>query len=306
MAFRTVFIWVCFIFCLGLTAGGILVLFKDKKSRKLPAFQYLQYYLVLIYTFGFYSIWSKIFFQIIYGSNSTLAENSIVSNFLVILGIPFLVVGKFMLIIWSMNLLKKKPDTIIKIGAFAIIFLIVLVYIAFIQFSILPNIRQIYAVFVISTCICIIGSFLFAEIEYLTKKQKLTFSLIIAFSGLIYILLFFTELNQSVYELVYVFLFFISNTSLVVYFIYVVKMPIETVEVLSPVSFDVFVEKYSITAREAEIAQHIYEGKTNREIADRLFVTVQTIKDHTHRIYQKTDVKSRAQLTSLMRTFLDK
>lgn len=68
-------------------------------------------------------------------------------------------------------------------------------------------------------------------------------------------------------------------------------------------AIDSFIAKYNITAREAEIVRHIYQGMTNKEIADKLFVTVQTIKDHTHRIYQKTDVKSRAQLTSLLRTF---
>jgi DNA-binding NarL/FixJ family response regulator len=66
-------------------------------------------------------------------------------------------------------------------------------------------------------------------------------------------------------------------------------------------SFEQFIEKYGITAREAEVAREIYQGKANKEIAGKLFVTVQTIKDHTHRIYQKTNVKSRSQLASLMR-----
>lgn len=62
-----------------------------------------------------------------------------------------------------------------------------------------------------------------------------------------------------------------------------------------------FVEIYG--PLEAEIIREIYKGKANKEIADHLFVTVQTIKDHTHRIYRKTNVKSHSQLALLMRTF---
>jgi len=63
------------------------------------------------------------------------------------------------------------------------------------------------------------------------------------------------------------------------------------------------VEQYAITPREFEVVKEIYTGKTNKELADKLFITVQTVKDHTHRIYQKTEVKNRTQLASLLRRF---
>jgi DNA-binding NarL/FixJ family response regulator len=45
----------------------------------------------------------------------------------------------------------------------------------------------------------------------------------------------------------------------------------------------------------------IYAGKTNQEIANQLFIALQTVKDHSSRVYQKTFVKNRAQLTTLIR-----
>ncbi|MEQ8812389.1 MAG: hypothetical protein RIE59_25190 [Imperialibacter sp.] len=51
--------WISFIFCLALTAGGIMVIFRFAKLKTLPAFQHLQYFLILLYTFGFYSLWSE-------------------------------------------------------------------------------------------------------------------------------------------------------------------------------------------------------------------------------------------------------
>lgn len=80
-------------------------------------------------------------------------------------------------------------------------------------------------------------------------------------------------------------------------------LPAIKVQNQQAVSLDVFIKSYGITSRESEVIMEIYKGKTNKEIADKLFVTVQTIKDHTHRIYQKTHVKNRTQLASLLRKF---
>ena len=41
-------------------------------------------------------------------------------------------------------------------------------------------------------------------------------------------------------------------------------------------------------------------GKTNKQIADELFISLQTVKDHTHRIYSKIGINSRMQLVQMM------
>lgn len=57
--------------------------------------------------------------------------------------------------------------------------------------------------------------------------------------------------------------------------------------------------RYGISKREMEIISLIREGKTNQEIADELFLSIETIKDHNHNIFQKTGVKNRTQLANL-------
>jgi DNA-binding CsgD family transcriptional regulator len=64
-----------------------------------------------------------------------------------------------------------------------------------------------------------------------------------------------------------------------------------------------FIEKYQISKRESDIVQLICKGKSNQDISDSLFISLQTVKDHIHRIYLKTGVKNRVQLTNLIRTF---
>lgn len=57
---------------------------------------------------------------------------------------------------------------------------------------------------------------------------------------------------------------------------------------------------YQITKRERDIIDKICEGKTNQQIADELFITLQTVKDHTHRIYIKIGINSRLKLVQLV------
>ena len=71
---------------------------------------------------------------------------------------------------------------------------------------------------------------------------------------------------------------------------------------LSTKSLDIdgLAEKYKITKREMEVIELISRGKTNKEIADLLFISVDTVKDHNYKIFQKTGVKNRIQLVNLI------
>jgi len=64
----------------------------------------------------------------------------------------------------------------------------------------------------------------------------------------------------------------------------------------------VFTKKYDISKREQEVVQLICRGLTNQEISDALYISLQTVKDHVHRIFVKTGVRNRVQLTNLIRS----
>jgi DNA-binding CsgD family transcriptional regulator len=59
--------------------------------------------------------------------------------------------------------------------------------------------------------------------------------------------------------------------------------------------------RYNISNREQEIIRLISRGRTNREIADMLYVSLQTVKQHTYNIYRKLKVKNRVQLSNFIR-----
>lgn len=55
------------------------------------------------------------------------------------------------------------------------------------------------------------------------------------------------------------------------------------------------VEKMGLSKRELEVLTLMAEGWSNQEIAEKLFVSLNTIKTHASRIFEKMDVKRRTQ-----------
>ncbi|WP_276308584.1 response regulator transcription factor [Thermoflavimicrobium daqui] len=53
--------------------------------------------------------------------------------------------------------------------------------------------------------------------------------------------------------------------------------------------------KYGLSKREVEVLQAIAHGLSNREIAEKLFLTEGPVKNYVSNIYSKLDVKDRFQ-----------
>jgi ATP/maltotriose-dependent transcriptional regulator MalT len=65
------------------------------------------------------------------------------------------------------------------------------------------------------------------------------------------------------------------------------------------VADEVRVSQLGITARELEILGLIAAGLSNREIADRLFVSENTVKTHSSRLFDKLGAKRRTQAVQI-------
>lgn len=60
-----------------------------------------------------------------------------------------------------------------------------------------------------------------------------------------------------------------------------------------------FSQQYQLTARESEIFALMLKNMTNQEICDNLFVSLGTVKTHTHNIFSKLGVSKRKEALSL-------
>lgn len=62
-------------------------------------------------------------------------------------------------------------------------------------------------------------------------------------------------------------------------------------------------EDVKLSNRETEILEHLTQGLANKEIADRLGISVETVRVHLKRIYEKLHVRSRTEAAMKYRDF---
>ncbi len=302
---------VTFIVSTGLAVIGITISYQLFQLYKKSLFSILLYQQIFLFSFFIYGIWGNIALHEIIGDinlNPTLSSR--LAFFVPIIGTPFLFVSWFMLLKFGFNLngYKFNKGFIYSyfIGFVAAIF--VLIY--FIQNAIIeiPENTDLFIVRIIVLLnlfihIVFIFPFIFRKKDTpLIKETGFVRIMAFLFLGAVLIyscaMFFFNSFG------------FISTCiSIVLLFAASIFIPVRirfnpisgVVQNAKNIDFAAFCSLYEISKREAEIILEICTGKSNKAIADRLFITLQTVKDHNHRIYTKTGVKSRVQLSNLVR-----
>lgn len=64
-----------------------------------------------------------------------------------------------------------------------------------------------------------------------------------------------------------------------------------------------FASQYGLSQRESDLLRLILGGNTNKEIAEKLFISENTVKFHVRNLLRKTDCKKRSELLSLFDSF---
>lgn len=304
-----ILIYLIFIVSVAMAAGGIILSSKLRRRFGDELFPVLLYYEVFIYTFGFYGIWGQVVIKAFlspYLSGQLITRTT---NIALLLGLPFLVFGWLMLIrlacmisgrtckgwfIWAFLLLNfaalvvtgwlitgnetLRPTAILKayFVSMNIIYGLASFFLILYRGKNEPYIHQ-YDRRIVGTA--------------LLTLMLLQCAPLISYSG------------QTPLGIIFILIFFTGNSFLPVYFSYGMEVRTEEEKQMpqASASFEEFCRKYEVSPRESEIIREICNGLSNKEIADKLFITLQTVKDHTHRIYIKTNVKSRVQLMNLVK-----
>ncbi|MBO7583613.1 MAG: helix-turn-helix transcriptional regulator [Treponema sp.] len=118
------------------------------------------------------------------------------------------------------------------------------------------------------------------------KKEKWIF-IILALINLVFA--FFIE------EIPFVFIISISLLVFYIFYRFYFAAPVSKTE--KSLNSE-FVKNFSLTRREQEIILALLEGKSNKELAQALFVSEKTIETHLGNIYKKIGVKNRLELFS--------
>ncbi|MGQ8335377.1 LuxR C-terminal-related transcriptional regulator [Sunxiuqinia sp. A32] len=293
---------ITFAVSVGLSTLGIMSAYRLKKQSN-PYASSLFYMDTFLTAFGFYGIWGYLIFRFLF-ENIEIAEY-LFPNLLgifPILGMPLLIVAWYLLLQFCLELIGMKISPRAAIIYF--FFLLISFFILGIHFKNQITAQAAIDLILMFRLIIIfnLSFLLLGGIFLLLKRRKATTdqSLLVIWNSLFIPCLLLSislfMISSHWFVVVLFILFYFSSIAILPTFL--LFKSTENFIVVS--DFESFCLKYEISKREVEIIQEIRKGKTNKEIAESLFITLQTVKDHTHRIYTKTNVSNRVQLTNLV------
>lgn len=289
-----------FIISLASAVYGILIAQQLRKTYPIqPVLNHVLIQQILIFVFAFYGVWGDILTQIIFKAdvvNESVIDK--ISLYIALFSVPFLLGGWFFQILISLQLRERKYAQLwsgIMILASMALGLLVS---QFVITSKLPEDQFKTAIGVVSFSIYTITVFNFAR----SKRCRPVEIFLISFVGFVLSIGTLFEKDSVWITILYIASFFVLHTWLPVLFKISFHFKNEE-EAKQEVTFSDFCTKFEISKRESEIIHLICQGLANKEIAEKLFITLQTVKDHTSRIYLKTEVKNRTQLANLVREF---
>lgn len=304
------FFYLIFMLSVALTAGGIILSSRLRNKYRLEIFSTLLYFQVFIYAFGFYGIWGQVAIKTFLSPIISPEILVKLCDLAMLLGLPFLVFAWMMLIRFAESLSGRK-----RTGWFILWFLLanfsILIVLGYFimgenNFDTTLAIREYYLI--MNLVFFFVASYLIhfpwkgSQVIRDHDRRVIAPSLFLIMILQCLPLLFLT--NQTWIAVLFISGFFLGNTFLPVYFTYGTLLPSFATGPEQNIPFEEFCKRFDVSPRESDVIREICNGLSNKEISDKLFISLQTVKDHTHRIYIKTNVKSRVQLMNLVKELI--
>lgn len=308
---------------LSICAGLYAIIITHRLNKKYEE-SYLSSYLyfqIFINVFGLYGILGKELAQkILQEQQLSFLTIEKIGHFFTFLGIPFSIFAWYMFLRLSREIAEKKMSRAFTMGFFFVLSVVYFIYGAII---ILLNVTPLTddqfifctAVLTLTNVVLELSVFIIAllwlfwdakKIGDAKKKNALQIFAELYMMGFgLSIVVCILAWNDSAFAPVYYLVFILRNIPPLLFWKsylqkHYVAPAIQSVEMQT---WQQFLEEHKISKREEEVIRHLSVGKTNKEISDELFISLQTVKDHIYRIYQKTDVKNRVQLINLIQSY---
>jgi len=296
-------------------SGGVYSLILLSRLRKIYRIDYLNsyfYYKILHFVFGIYGILGGIAIrEILLKYDFRIAEIELIAVVIPFFGVPFIIAAWYILIKTANELFSRKVSQSIAIVFFSLATASFLVY-GLILRNIPDNpdlssndlnqlVRIVFYSIDLLVKLYIFIMCIYNAIRSNNDEKRILF---VRFG---FLLAGLAILNAaalhfaywSVYVGLYFLLFyFCSDLALIILLRSYLKKNADDFSDITDTLENLY-QKYGISKREKQIITEICKGKTNQEIADELFISLQTVKDHTYNIFRKTNVRNRVQLTQV-------
>lgn len=306
---------------LPLIAGAIAIFFAFQLMKRydVPFASSYFYYLVFLYIFGTYSlVGSGLMEYLLTRMEIDLKVIHSARLFAIFLGIPFAALSAFMLLRGVMEFFQKKVPGAITTTYFVLVIAGFIIYGIFVvrltrfemgEFQVLISIqRWVFIGFLVFMYLVI---FLVGFLHSRSMADHYEKKFIRVFSSwyLLYMVLSCTTFAlfplHSIVPHIFIFIFLSWHLIPILFLsLYLEKYhgQSSTLHENFETKLLAFSDKFEISKREREVIQLICKGQSNQEISDALFISLQTVKDHIHRIFVKSGVKNRVQLTNMIRS----
>lgn len=272
------------------------------------------YYVIAFYAFAFYGIWAQLVVQyVLHDLEIEQAQILAVVNFLPALGIPFLIISWIMLLKVSLFIngaSSNRNEFLLHMMAFVLIAISIGTVYFLARNTIWWHNEQFlfieYGLLFLADFIYIL---LFMGIIFKGRNGHVQLKSNIFYFSTLFIGTFITRVIVLMLTALYSYLlapaiifYFLSGIIPILYLRYFADSTLEPLQAANPDknNLDEIFNRYQVSKRERQIVRLICHGKSNQQIADELFISLQTVKDHTHRIYTKVGINSRLQLVALI------
>ena len=310
-----------YIIIINISLGGILftifltlVLNKKYRLSFLSSYLYFQIFFAIFGTYGI--LVPGIIRLVLVNQDVSPVEVENICHFFTFLGIPFLILSWYMFLRYCHELVEVRFHPWMALAFLLLCFLffigygIILYFFQDFSYQYFPLVPQMIRLIIagIGSLVLIHGVIIiFLKSDQWKEKHRkkalnrFGFLNLIVFISVIALLLL-VEKHQYV-GAAFIFLFFTSSVlpliSIRSYLIQSIPVPESQLDGIG--NIEQFISEFGISKREEEIIQQICLGKSNKEISESLFIALQTVKDHVYRIFLKTGVKNRIQLSNLIR-----